>query len=96
MENQITIKTEVTVKSEIDVTITLPYYCKSNDGVKFAKIHGTGAYDCIRVTKRPKTKDIEETMPSFVLSNDYTPCTEQDFLTAFNEASNHLSKLANS
>ena len=96
MENQITIKKEVTVKSEIDVTITLPYYCKSNDGTKVAKVYGEGQFDCIRVNTYNGLHDIYSTMSKFVLGEDYTQCTEIDFLTAFNEASNHLSKLANS
>ena len=96
METTITVKKEVNVKSEIDVTIQVPYFCKSLDGTKHAKIYGDGQFDCLRVNIYKGLNDIYSTMAKFVVGDDYVECTEIEFLTVFNEASNHLSKIANS
>ena len=93
---EIKIKKQKVVIQDEEATISIPYFCKNKEGNKFGKIFGDGTWDAIKVTINTKSYEIEGTLSSIVLGQDYIPCPEQDFLKAFNEASNDLNNKANS
>jgi hypothetical protein len=93
MTTQLTI-TKVTEVKEA-VSIPLPHYTRNGSNI-FFKIYGDGSWDTIKVIK-PTFEHSAEISKSHIQSclKDTVPCTESEFLEAYNETLEILNNLKN-
>jgi hypothetical protein len=85
----------ITTKKEVEIQhkINLPYYCKSSTDT-FYKVTGIGRWDVIKICKIHQFEEITKAPVDLAL-RDTEPCTESEFLEAYNETLEILNNLKN-